>query len=121
MRKIIFILLVALCLSLHAESTSSQSQEVELETHQLVSPIGGYIRRSPSILTEVRVFYYPSTNEVVVCGKEGIEAEVYIINSANEIENYSPCLNTTLHVASSGHYIVKIESETWYAIGEFDV
>lgn len=68
----------------------------------------------------VEVFYDSDTRVVEVVGSESIEAEVFLYNANNMLENYSPALNAEFNVVAPGEYIVFIQSDNWSATGSIN-
>lgn len=65
----------------------------------------------------IEVFYDTETHIVEVCGDNEMDAEVYLYNAAGDVVDYSPIVNAEFSITVSGSYTIRIESESWYAIG----
>ena len=75
--------------------------------------------RAPAILP-VEIVYNTETSVIRITSWGDIEGEVYILNSNEEVENYSPTLACELTVPSSGVHSIYIQGDGWYASTEFE-
>lgn len=99
----------------------AEERDIFLDFHQKNNPEKNLeVNRAPMRLP-IEVVYYSDTNIIVVMGDESLDAEVFLINTNNNIEDYSSSLNTTFLVSISGNYIIKIQGNEWYAEGEIEI
>ena len=69
----------------------------------------------------IDVVYDTDTYKIEINGNTSIDAEVFLYNEDDIIEDYSSSLNTNFVVPASGIYIIRIEGDGWYAEGEIEV
>lgn len=92
---------------------------IPLETHPNENSDDGKRFRSPA-RNLVEVFYDSVTGTVITTGDPNLDAEVYLYDETGMVEDYSACVNSTLHVTSRGSHTVIVIAEYWYAIGYFE-
>lgn len=69
---------------------------------------------------DIKVYYDSDTHSIDVIGADKYIAEVFIYDAAGKVESYSPFLNSTLPVVTTGTHRIFIQSENWYAEGQFN-
>lgn len=74
-----------------------------------------------SMRLPIEVFYDEETLSINVLGNEAISGEVFLLDDAGNVVDYSSVLNTTFPVVINGNYTVCINGCDWYAIGYLDV
>lgn len=74
------------------------------------------IRRTPLRLPIDVVFDNETMTIEVSCASD-LEGEVYVYNASEELEDYSPCLNSILSVSNSDYHTILIEGDGWSATG----
>ena len=112
MRKIALLGLgILLCLSALAET---KHVKVDYKTKRK----GGITVERAPINLPIEVIYDTESFTVQVMSlSDELEAEVYVYNAFDELEDYSPCLNTILTVTESDYHTIVIESENWTGYG----
>lgn len=80
------------------------------------------VQRSPQQLT-IEVVYDNEARQITVSGDEDMGAQVYLCDLLGNTLDYSSCLNTVFDVPETrtGPLIVRIEAESWIAVGEVNV
>ena len=77
---------------------------------------GKTIHRAPMKLP-IDVVFDNETMTVEVSCTNDLEGEVFLYNSSEELEDYSPCLNSILSVTNSDFHTILIEGDGWSASG----
>lgn len=77
---------------------------------------GKTIHRTPMYLP-IDVIFDTETMTVEVSCTSDLEGEVFIYNASEELEDYSPCLNSILSVSNSDYHTILIEGDGWSATG----
>lgn len=98
-----------------------------LAAEKINVPIKGYkgnsqktdhpiLHRTPMHLP-IDVIFDTETMTVEVSCTSDLEGEVFIYNASEELEDYSPCLNSILSVSNSDYHTILIEGDGWSATG----
>lgn len=74
------------------------------------------LHRTPMNLP-IEVMFDNETMTVEVSCTNDLEGEVYLYNASEEMEDYSPCLNSILFVTNSDFHTILIEGDGWSASG----
>ncbi len=98
-----------------------------LSAEKINVPIKGYkgnsqktdqpiLHRTPMSMPIDVVFDNETMTVEVSCASD-LEGEVYLYNSSEELEDYSPCLNSILSVTNSDFHTILIVGDGWSASG----
>ena len=74
------------------------------------------ILRGPMDLP-VEVVYDSDAMTIEVSCTTDLEAEVYVYDASEVLEDYSPCLNTVLSVTNADYHTIVIEGDGWSGYG----
>lgn len=121
MRKFIILLiaLVSSTFSIGAENNKKGDSSEKIILDYSSNNLNPSIQRMPMRI-DIEAYYNPNTHTIDVIGADNYNAEVFIYDAAGKVESYSPFLNTTLPIVTSGIHRVFIQSENWYAEGQFN-
>lgn len=118
MKKLILSITLVLCAIL---SGFAEKEGVYTTFHKYGNPqTSGAVERKPAKVN-VEIYYDNDENLLEIIADDGIIAEIFVYNSDNELELYSPEVNTVLEVASNGTHRVVVKSQYWYLEGFFNV
>ncbi|MDE5848907.1 MAG: hypothetical protein K2H38_02080 [Muribaculaceae bacterium] len=111
MKKIILLLVMVVAMT---TSAFSGKRAIPLRTHQN----GNHKENTEWIRTPINlpiaVFYDSDTNILEVwCDDDNIQAEVYVYDESGDVEAYSPYMNVTLTLTSSGSHSILLIGEGW--------
>ncbi|MDE7442505.1 MAG: hypothetical protein K2M69_10120 [Muribaculaceae bacterium] len=65
----------------------------------------------------VEAVYDSDAMTIEVSCTTDLEAEVYVYDASEVLEDYSPCLNTVLSVTNSDYHAIVIEGDGWAGYG----
>lgn len=89
--------------------------------HKTVPTGNGGVARRPIQMPVDVMFDSESLTVEVICNDTEIEGEVYIYNRDGNLEGYSPTLNSTFQVSTSGLYTITILGEGWSGDGYIEI
>ncbi|MBD5329784.1 MAG: hypothetical protein HDS03_07895 [Bacteroides sp.] len=72
--------------------------------------------RNPMLLP-VEVTYDDEAMTIEVSCTADLEGEVSVYDSHDEMEGYSPCMNSIIPLTSYGYHIIVIEGDDWIGTG----
>ena len=114
------IFIAGLLLSM-ALTAFAEQQGVFMQFHRKINPENSRdVNRAPMRLP-IEVVYDSDTHKIEVTGGESMDAEVFLYNSNGALENSSSSLNSEFTVLAPGTYIIRIQTDAWYAEGEIEV
>ena len=109
---------LAVLLLVIAQTAFAEQHDIFLELHRRNYPENTQeVNRTPMRLP-IEVIYDSEKHIIEVVGNESLEAEVFLYNANGTLEYYSSILNTEIPIMASGTYIIQIQGDGWYAIGE---
>lgn len=117
MKKVILLLMMLVAMT---TTVMSERKSPNLSAHE----VGSYeddsvIERTP-IYLPIKVFYETDTKVIeVLCDNDNICGEVYIYDQSGELEAYSPYMNISIQLYSSGSHTIIIKGDGWVAEGVF--
>ena len=118
MKKLI--IMAALLLGM-AHTVFAEQKGVFMEFHRKSNPDKNLsVNRAPMRLP-IEVVYDSDTHKIEVTGGESMDAEVFLYNSNGALENSSSSLNSEFTALAPGTYIIRIQTDAWYAEGEIEV
>lgn len=120
MKKLILLLamLVTLCGQAIAESKTITS----LDIYQRGHPEQTTARIRMPIHIPISVSFDEETRAIeVTTPDDNIIGQVYLFDESGQIVEYSPIINASFIVSNLGTYTIRIDGDTWYAIGNVDV
>ena len=118
MKKLI--IMAALLLGM-AHTAFAEQQGVFMQFHRRINPENTRdVNRAPMRLP-IEVVYDSDTHKIEVTGGESMDAEVFLYNSNGALANSSSSLNSEFTVLPPGTYIIRIQTDAWYAEGEIEV
>ena len=115
MKKFILLFLMAVAMATSAFSTK---RAVPMKAHEsgCLKDLGE-VDRNP-IPLPITVLYDPDTNILEVwCDDDNIQAEVFVYDESGAVEAYSPYMNMTLQLTSSGSHTILLKGDGWEAEG----
>ena len=117
MKKIILLFLMAVAMT---TSAFSEQTAIPLQTHTYKEGYDDLTKRDRNpIHLPISVYYDSETNILEVwCANDNIQAEVFVFDESDAVEAYSPCMNVTLQLSSSGTHSILIKGDGWEAEGE---
>lgn len=89
---------------MQVHQTGTSDMNIEVERYPISLPIAVYFDSDTNILE-------------VWCDDDNIQAEVYVYNKSGVVETYSPYMNVTLLLDSSGTHSILIIGDGWEAEG----
>ena len=105
-KKILTLILILACVPAYAGQKKLQIKYVQKKNKDLVA------HRSPLVLP-IDIYFEVESLSVEVVGPAELEAEVYVYDAFDTLEDYSPCLNTVLSVTESPYHTIVIENDSW--------
>ncbi|MDE6549124.1 MAG: hypothetical protein K2L22_09000 [Muribaculaceae bacterium] len=120
MKKIILLIGILLCISVHTVAAKEDVLVTILLKGQDLR--NTTVKRTP-MQAPVEIYYDEVTQTVEVTGDNELEAQVYIKDESGRTLAYSSSINTTLIIPYdySGILLVCIETEYWSVIGEIEI
>ncbi len=107
MKRFFFLIILASAISI-----SSMAEGVLTRFHRIGNGSNREVDRA-SMHLPITVDYDPASGIIKVTGEESIEAEVYVCDSAGQVEGYSPTLNSSFSISSPGIHYVYIYGDGW--------
>lgn len=117
MKKIILLLAIVLTTTI---TTLAEPVNVHKETHEVIDFEDDFgINRNPLQLP-ITILYYPDQNVLEVwCDDDNIYGKVFVYDESGRQEAYSPYMNVSLPLSSTGNHSIIIKGDGWEAVGEF--
>ena len=115
MKKFILLFLMAVAMATSAFSTK---RAVPMKAHEsgCLKDLGE-VDRNP-IYIPIAVYYDSDTNTIDVwCDDDNIQAEVFVYVENGTMEAYSPYMNISLQLSSSGSHTILLKGDGWEAEG----
>lgn len=117
MKKTIALVCLLLAIALNA---SAEGYGVFMEISMRNGSYYGKVNRAPKRIA-LDVVFDPETRCVTVTGDGSMEAEVFLYNASEQMEDYSSSINTNLFITSHGCHKILVIGEDWTAEGFVEI
>lgn len=117
MKKLILLFIMVITMT---TSVISEKRDVPMQIHNGGRQSQNLKEDRSPINLPVTVHYDYETNILEVwCDNDNIQAEVYVYDESGDVvEAYSPCMNVTITLISSGSHSILIVGDGWEGEGE---
>ncbi len=98
-------------------SVSAENRPIPMRVHESATKP---VRPRAPLNLSIQVIFDSNTNMVtILCDNDNICGEVYIYDQSGELEAYSPYMNISIQLYSSGSHTIIIKGDGWVAEGVF--
>ena len=108
-------LILASLLAFSAIGVQAVEKKVPIKITQK-KDVSDKVLRSP-VRLPIEVVYNNETMSVEIFCANDVDAEVSVYNAFEELEGYSPCLNSVISLTESDYHTIVIEGDDWIAKG----
>lgn len=102
-------------------TASAEQKNIYMIIHGEIKPRHTQVDRTPIRQPVLDVVYDSDLSTIIVSGSTSVDGVITIYNNNGIIVGTADSINATIQPTMPGPYLIRIDGDGWYAIGNIDV